>query len=183
MKTKTLLIITILVFTTAIFIGCKKYEDGPKFITFRSVKSRLTHGEWKLEKLTVNGIDSTAYYNSKGFSYSFTKVSSTTTSSSGGNLYNYAQTYTAFDTLNTASGYVFFSNHGDNIQMVLGSYYSGYNTGVPVVFGGDTGSSGGYYSSAGSNAPVWTIKKLTHKEFWLETTITGKQYSMQLVQG
>ncbi len=182
MKTKSLLVITLLAFTT-IFIGCKKYEEGPKFITFRSVKSRLTNGEWKLDKLTVSGIDSTSDYKLLGFSYNFTKVSSTATSSSS--LYDYTQTYTYGGVLNTASGYVYFSNHGDDIQMELSSYYTGYNTYVPPIFGGDDGSSNsnGYYSSSTGSAPIWTIKKLTNKEFWMETTLSGRKYVMQLVKG
>jgi hypothetical protein len=181
MKTKSLLVITLLAFTT-IFTGCKKYDEGPKFITFRSVKSRLTNGEWKLDKLTVSGIDSTTAYKSMGFSYNFTKVSSTTTTSSGGSIYDYTQTFTYGGVLNTASGYVYFTNHGDNIQMALSSYYTGYNTYVPPIFGGDNGSSSGYYSSSYSDAPVWTIEKLTNTEFWMETTLSGKKYVMKLVK-
>jgi hypothetical protein len=176
MKTKTLLIITILAFTT-IFTGCKKYEEGPKFITLRSVKNRLTNGEWKLENLTIGGIDSTTYYNANGFTYDFTKVTTAESAANGGagNLYNYSQTFTYGGVLNTASGYVFFSSGGNDIQMSLNTSYGGNSTYVPPIFGGSS-----YSNNSSSNGPIWVIKELTNKEFHMVTTLNGQLCSMKL---
>jgi hypothetical protein len=71
MMKKVIFIILILV---AISEGCKKYEDGPCF-SLRSVKNRIV-GTWKVDKLYIDGIDSTEEYNTKlGFDLEFNKDS------------------------------------------------------------------------------------------------------------
>ena len=49
---------TLAIMITLSFVGCKKYEDGPR-ISFRSIDKRLEHG-WKIEKLLINGTDKTS---------------------------------------------------------------------------------------------------------------------------
>lgn len=43
-----------------VFTGCKKYEEGPAF-SLASKKSRLA-GEWKMEKIFLNGTDMTSMF-------------------------------------------------------------------------------------------------------------------------
>ena len=56
MKTiiKLILIVTLCTF---VFTDCKKYADGPIF-SLRTRKARL-EGDWKISKMTLNGVDLT----------------------------------------------------------------------------------------------------------------------------
>jgi hypothetical protein len=72
---KTLLI---LIFTTCIIEGCKRFEDGP-MISLCSIKSRIT-GTWNIDKFYIDGKDSTDEYISKlGCEIEFSKDAFQTT--------------------------------------------------------------------------------------------------------
>jgi hypothetical protein len=53
---KKIIICSILI---ALFISCKKYEEGP-LISFRSAKHRISKN-WRVESFTANGADSMSY--------------------------------------------------------------------------------------------------------------------------
>jgi hypothetical protein len=50
-----------IILSIVIFLGCKKYEEGP-LISFRSVTQRI-EGKWRVTEYISNGIDSLKYYN------------------------------------------------------------------------------------------------------------------------
>ena len=50
----------ILIILLTLLQGCKKYPDDP-FISFASPRSRI-EGDWLLQKVTINGDDSTAVF-------------------------------------------------------------------------------------------------------------------------
>jgi hypothetical protein len=160
------LFITALILTTLLFSGCKKYDEGPKFITLRSVKNRLTNGDWALQELITNGTNVTDSYKEIDFSYSFV-------ASSGldAKQYTYSQSYTYLGQLVKVSGYIVFLED-DNMRLELDYEYL-YNTGYyPDFFSYDNNN----------NGIVWTIKKLTNKELWMEAMVDGVPTSMKLTK-
>jgi hypothetical protein len=70
MKIKFYLII---LFSILLPFACKKYPDGP-FISFRSTTNRVV-GKWKVDKLYIDGEDSTnEYFQKLGCEIEFTKT-------------------------------------------------------------------------------------------------------------
>jgi hypothetical protein len=149
-----------------LFSGCKKYEDGPDF-TLRSVKNRLTNGKWGLDKITIDGQDSTYEYKEVDFNYEFY-----TGTAFGAKPYTYSQAYTYNSQLiQIDNGDVIFTNNGNTISFQpYSSTYGSYSSYSPI-FGSD--SYGNYLE--------WDITKLTNKEFWLETVIRTDSSSMKVV--
>lgn len=155
-------IISILL-TSVLFFGCKKYEEGPKFITLRTVKARLTNGDWKLQELSRDNAIVTDSYKEIDFKYTFDANGSIAKSAS------YTQDFTYLGQLNKVSGSVSFLKE-DELVLTLESYSSyGY---YPPVFSYDQNDI----------APIWKIKKLSNKEFWMETTIEGQVWYMKLTK-
>ena len=146
-----------------IFSGCKKYDEGPKLITLRTVKSRLTNGDWQLKELITGGLNSTDSYKEIKFYLSFTKFSGE---------YNCTLKYTYLGELVEASGNVGFLNKGDDMQMQLytnGSYSTSY---YPSFFTQDSNY----------EYPIWSISKLTNNELWMETVVDGIATSIKLTK-
>jgi hypothetical protein len=156
------LFVTVIFISSILFSGCKKYDEGPKF-TLRSVKNRLTNGPWKLQELTKDGADVTASYKEIDFEYNFDATGGLGTSTT------YSQSYTYIGQLNKVSGAVLFF---DNDIMEMTVTYSNGSSSAPNVFSYDSN-----YES-----PSWKIKKLTNKEFWLETRVDNEFYSMKLTK-
>ncbi len=162
MKKYTHLLPAIFILSIILFSGCKKYDEGPKF-TLRTVQNRLTNGDWRLQELTQNGTDVTTSYNEIDFKYSFDA------NNNFGKSTTYYQSYTYLGQLIKVSGGVaFFENEEIQMGMTSASSY-GY---FPPVFSYD----------ANGKIPTWKIKKLTNKEFWLETTIEGDYWYMKLTK-
>ncbi len=164
---KSTFFIAILLFST-LFLGCRKYDEGPKFITFRTVKNRISNGQWNLEKIITNKIDVTNQYNKSAFSYNF----NTKSGFASGTIYDqiYTDQSTTPSTRYKLSGYVtFFEN--DQMEMYL-TNYSGYYNNYPPIFSVDSNG----------ETPRWTILKLTNKEFWLITLVDGEYTTMKLTK-
>ncbi|HSZ26046.1 MAG TPA: hypothetical protein VK766_10020 [Cytophagaceae bacterium] len=169
MKTKAPFLVIFLIISS-LFVACKKYEDGPKFITLRSVKNRLTNGNWTLDQLTIGGTDSTQFYDSLGFNYNFAKIVGGT---SDGSSYSYTQNFTYQGQLVPVYGNVYFTDHGNNIQMVIDNYNYTYGQNpFPAVF----------YSASTGSAPIWKIIKLTEEDFWLQTNYNGLPFVLKLTK-
>ena len=151
----TFLFLVILLLSSSLFLGCKKYEDGP-FFTLRTVKSRLTNGDWRLQELTINGTNSTNDYKEIDFKYNFSTNGSLATTTT------YKQSFTYNGQLLKVYGTIAFTKN-DEIIMSLdnGLYYNYSQSYYPDIF-----------SYNGANPPVWKIKELSEKIFWLETTVT-----------
>lgn len=162
MKNTISLFILMLV-VSFVFTGCKKYEEGPSF-TLRSVKNRLTNGNWELENLTIGGVDSTLEYRELGFEYSFQASDGL-----GAKEYSYTQDYTYQGQLvEVKYGSIMFTDKGDKITFQTSDTYSAYTA---PLFGYD-------YNTY--NYVVWDITKLSNKEFWLETKLSSMKVSMKL---
>ena len=150
---------------TLFFSGCKKYEEGPGF-TLRSVKNRLTNGDWELEKLTVGGIDSTLEYSEIEFSMRIYA-----SSGGGAKSYTYDQTYTYQGQLvEVSNAYIYFRDEGNTIIFEPYYYYSTYYY-SPIFYG---------YDATTSSPIEWDITKLTNTEFWLETKVNGEKVELKL---
>ncbi len=164
-KISLLILFTIVVY----FSGCKKYDEGPAF-TLRTVKSRLTNGDWILDRLTVNGVDSTAAYREIEFSYRIYRQESNNLNVNG-KEYRFDQVYTHEGQLvEIIGGYIYFEEKGDVIIFDSYSPYSSSSYPSPI-FGN---------SSYTSEYLKWDIKKLTNEEFWLETRVNTMRVSMKL---
>ena len=165
MNSKIVLLFLVLLIS---FGGCKKYEEGPKFITFRSVKGRLTNGDWELKELISGGVNQTQSYKQIKFNLSFSVNSNFSTRDFLCNL-----TYTYDGGLLTGAGYVGFLNKGDdmNLQLYYNDPYQDPNY-YPDFF----------YIDSNYEYPVWHIVKLTNKELWMETTVDGVVTSMKLTK-
>ena len=163
----TFLFLFILILSSSLFLGCKKYEDGPKF-TLRTVKNRLTNGTWKLQELTINGSDSTASYKEIDFKYNFN------TNGSLGTTTTYTQSFTYSGQLQKVYGAVSFTKD-DQIEMNLDQgLYNNYTMGYyPDVFS---------YDNTTSAAPIWKIRELSNSTFWLEATVDGQLVTMKLMK-
>jgi hypothetical protein len=161
----TFLFLFLLTLSSSLFLGCKKYEDGPKF-TLRTVKHRLTSGTWRLTELTINGSNVTDSYNEINFSYNFKTDGSLATTTT------YTQSFTYSGQLQKVYGTVSFTKD-DQIEMTLDEgLYVNYTSGwYPDVFS---------YDNNTDLAPVWKIRELSNKTFWLEATVDGEPVIMKL---
>ncbi|MBA4319099.1 MAG: hypothetical protein C0412_11930 [Flavobacterium sp.] len=138
-----------------LFAACK-YEDGP-VVSLRSKEKRLL-GDWSVMSLTIDGVDSTQYYNdSCGCKLRFYKDS-------------YDETLVDFTfcrTRNNERGWIFgsfsFDEH-ENYLIVKTRNFSAYD----------------FYYSIGPIAPDltthWEILKLTKKHFWFSCSLNNKIY-------
>ncbi len=161
MKSKILLSAILFIF---IFSGCKKYDENPQLITFRTVKSRLTNGDWKLQELITNGENKTDSFKEIDFNLSFT-----VTSDFGNRQYFTSLSYTYLGELVNASGNVYFLNDGDAMQLEL-YHNSSYSSDYPAFFEIDSNY----------EYPVWKISKLTNKELWMEAIVDGIKTTLKL---
>ena len=152
----------ILICLTSIYIlsisGCKKYEEGPYFIT-KSKCKRIT-GTWHLEYLVIDGVDSTVYAYNHGCTpimtikpYDDLKTSGRifpySESIPNSNCYAFVGTFSLLK--NKKYLHMFFDYvHPDSIV-----YH-------PV----------GPYLVEGGNE--WEIRKLTNDQLWLSITYNDK---------
>ena len=142
MKLKKQVYIIILI--TVIFSACKKYPDGP-LISFRSKLNRI-EGKWNVDKFYVDGIDSTESFNQNlALKIEFTKKKY-------GSKHSYAIYYESASNNIYLYGYWYFKE--ENIISTI------LNESIVYEMGPFTANS----------SSMWTIIRLTNKEFNLSTS-------------
>lgn len=157
-----------IILVTLLFSGCKKYDEGPKF-SLRSVKNRLTNGDWELEKLTVAGIDSTDEYSLIEFNL---QIDASEGLDSKNYTFDLSYTYQG-QLVKVTNGDIDFQKEGDVI--IFKPYYDYYTTYYysPIFY---------EYDTTTNNEIEWDIEKLTNKEFWLKTKVNNQIVEMKLTK-
>jgi len=142
-----------------LFFAACKYEDGPA-ISLRSKYQRL-EGDWQIENLKIDGIDSTQrYLDSCNCKLWFLKIHDY--GWGDGQLIRLIDCKLAIITL-VFEGYWKFSNNKKILHVWLnmnGSWYQGIG---PI----------------GCIDSDWKILRLTKTEFWFTTTLQNKIYEFK----
>jgi hypothetical protein len=137
-----------------LFAACK-YEDGPA-ISLNSKYQRLK-GEWKIEYLEIDGVDSTQrYIDSCNCNLRFLKV------------HDYGQLMDLYKCKPNPlpvppqyRGYWEFSNNKEKLHITFNA--GGYKGIGPI----------------GTVSGDWEILRLTKTEFWFTTTVQNKVYTFK----
>ncbi len=138
-----------------IFVGCKKYPDGGYLIHINKIP-----GPYRIDELTVNGIDSTSSFNgnpcycNRIFQFSFVEDNGF-----GAKLQSNCGTFPT----NT------WQIAGDRRQILITFVY--------------TASAGSLYPFiVNQNTTItWDIQRLKKDDLWLKTNLNGKEYYLKLV--
>ena len=151
-------IILLLLITTAIVAGCKKYPDGP-LISLRSAKKRL-YGVYNITKYTVNGVDSLSLLNdSLGLSLAL-----------------------AYDDVDN----IYVGNMGgprhDGKGMDFNFNWELVDLNATIKITQTFGFTIGTGAFGNVKTPSWTILKLSNKETEWKATYNGKDYFVDMIK-
>lgn len=159
MKKKILYLLILILF----FAACK-YEDGPA-ISLRSKTNRLLK-EWKIEKMIVDGSDSTQQYiDSCGCNIEFYWDQIISNVENKVYLRNCKYNPNSGATPShycCPNGYFEFQDHKKILR--VNSIHSAYKGFGPI----------------GNGDSYWNIIKLTSKSFWFKTNFNNKIYEFKL---
>lgn len=140
----------------SVFIGCKKYEDGP-IISLRSSKNRLL-GQHTLIKYTVDGVDSLeSYHDSLGIFFDF-----------------------IYDKGNEANYCNITGSRKDGFSGDLYWAWQFYKTKRILLIteaGSDTKGIGPF---GDKKTPEWEILRLKKNDVHMKTNYNGKEYYVEL---
>jgi len=148
---------TIFALAILLFLAACKYEDGP-LISLRSKEKRLT-GTWKIENLTIDGIDSTALYKDSCdcnlfFFIDYNKHKGVQF------LYPINNQWAGYWSFENNKGYLFIHMYSDTFWL-------------PPFHSKAIGPIGP------STESHWEILKLTNNRFWFTTKYNGKEYNFK----
>jgi hypothetical protein len=140
-----------------LFAGCTKYPDGGHAITFRGLNNKIL-GKWKINSFTVDGADSLNFLKSDpGF------------------CSDYQLEFSRDD---------IFGNRMESPCAHFGNNYWGVTDDkaqFKLVFHTDTSSAKLFPIQLNEYKTVlWTIDRLTRKDFWLKINFANKNYELKL---
>jgi hypothetical protein len=146
----------ILVLIVLVTYSCKKYDEGP-LISLRSKEKRMS-GEWDIQKFIVDGYDSTSFFN------------------------KYDNAHFIFNVDNEGRIIISCNDNGANPKpiIVLNGNWKWLNNknDISIQFNHSTND---FKPFLINNVSVWEIKKLTSKNFYLETNDNNIQYRLELI--
>ena len=153
MQKKILITLTLLL----LFAAC--YKDG-SYISFRSKINRLCH-EWKVDKVTVDGIDNTQLYKDSCDCNITLQYNKFHDEPAHQDLLMYHCKFTS-GLCPLPTGKWSLGNHKKTLDVNIDGW--GFSEFGPICYG------------KGS----WDILKLTNKEFWFKSSFNNKTYEFKL---
>jgi hypothetical protein len=139
-----------------LFFAACKYEDGPA-ISLLSKYQRLK-GEWQIEYLEIDGVDSTQrYIDSCNCNLHFFKIHDY--GWGDGQLIDLLKCKSSYIGVGANRGYWTFSKNKKILHVVLNSTYNYHGIGPISYIISD-----------------WEILRLTDKEFWFISFVQNKKY-------
>lgn len=184
-------IIHFLFLITLLFSCGERYEEDPITVVFRGESKRIL-GEWHINKILIDNIDSTSliYVDSLKICsyYKFEKYDKTYDSrflyikkEKDKDYYNFHRYPTGVNTFTNNISY-WWKNGTENSPIIF--EHGGYEIWVTAGYFKPYGPIGNFGNLNSGNSTfsgliTWLIKKLTTKEFIIQTTFKNRLYEIQ----